>query len=310
MNELFSQFVIFLSIFLFGMFVMRQGLVNMQEHHASKWLEQLVDKPWKGLLVGTIVTSLLQSSSAVIIISVGLVAAKMIPFSGAVGVILGANIGTSVTLEILAVDFTFFIIPLLLIGVPLLFFQRRAFFCLGCVCFGLASIFIAMKGFESLAAPLSSLHTIYDALAMTKESHLLGISVGALVTAVIQSSTATTAVAMSFVNEHLFTLQTGVAIMLGANIGTCITVWLATIGGTIDMKRVAYAHIWVNIFGAVLFFPFIEVFSDWIAQTSSSPSQQLAHASLVYNAITSLVLLPFVNPFIRGIHWLYKGKKK
>ncbi|WP_096188349.1 Na/Pi symporter [Evansella halocellulosilytica] len=310
MNQIFSMFAIYIALFLFGMTVMKQGLFHIQGKRMKKFLYKAVDHPFKSFIVGVVITALLQSSSAVMIMTVGLVATGYLSFKHSIGIILGANIGTVVTLEVLAIDLSWIIAPALLIGVPLLMTRHPFMFSFGCFSFGFGSILVAMHGFETLAYPLSSLSTVYDWILSTNEHEVLAVSVGMILSGIIQSSSAVTAIAMSFMNENLFSLPAGIAIMLGANVGTCLTAWLASLGGSKESKLTAYAHIWLNIFGLLIFFPLIQVFSNFIELTTSSPAQQLAHATLIYNAFCSVIVLPFINQFTKFILWIHRFKEK
>lgn len=285
---------------------MRQGLIFLQGKKMSEWLHKAVDHPFKSMTIGIIVTAILQSSSAVMVMTVGLVAARLISFRHSIGIILGANIGTIVTLEILAFDLTWLIFPLLIIGVPLLLTKSHLLFSTGCFMFGFSSILIAMHGFETLTYPLSSLTVVYDWIVSTNEHNIVALTAGILISAIIQSSSAVTAIAMSFMNEEILFLPAGVSIMLGANLGTCVTAWLASIGGSKESKLTAYAHIWVNLIGITLFLPFINYFSSIIQLLSSVPSQQLAHGALIFNVICSLMFLPVINYFSKFVQWVHK----
>ncbi|MDG5786539.1 Na/Pi symporter [Evansella sp. AB-P1] len=306
MNHILSMFAIYIALFLFGMTVMRQGLLHIQGERMKKWLHNTINHPLKGFGVGIIVTAILQSSSAVMIITIGLVSAGFIYFRHSIGIILGANIGTVVTLEILAFDLTWLIFPFLILGVPLLFTKKQVLFCIGCFFFGFSCILIAMHGFETLAYPLSSLTIVYEWLLSTNEYNIVALSAGVILSAIIQSSSAVTAIAMSFMNENLLILTSSILIMLGANLGTCVTAWLASLGGSKEAKLTAYTHIWVNLIGIVLFLPFISLFSAVIEGLAISPSQQLAHAALAFNVISSTIFLPFINHFAVFVQWIHK----
>ncbi|WP_026689194.1 Na/Pi symporter [Alteribacter aurantiacus] len=308
MKELFSLFAIYIALFLFGMTVMRQGLFNLQRRRMTDLLLRFIDRPYKGLVIGALVTGLLQSSSAVMVMTVGLVATRVISFRHSIGIMLGANIGTCLTLEIVALDISWLVIPLLVIGLPLLMTRNHAFFCIGCFTFGLGSIFVAMHGFETLAYPLTSLTSVHDWLMSTDEKGTVALIIGVVMSGIIQSSSAVSAITMSFMNESILSLPTGIAIMLGANIGTCVTAWLASIGGSVESRLTAYAHIWINVLGVLLFFPFIHIFSDVIKLTADSPAMQLAHAATVFNILSSAVILPFTDRFARFLLWVHRVK--
>ncbi|GAE26967.1 sodium-dependent phosphate transporter [Halalkalibacter wakoensis JCM 9140] len=307
-KELVSLLAVFIALFLFGMVVMRAGLFHIGQASFKNILHRLTNSAWKGLIVGAIATAILQSSSAIIIMTVGLVATGLLAFRHSIGIILGANIGTTMTTELLALDLSMFIVPLLGIGLVSLFIPNKQTYSLGCLSFGLACIFIAMDGLETLAYPLSAIPAVHSFFDLTNEHQLVGIGIGTVLTAIIQSSTATTAIAMGFMTDHVLDLPAGIAIMLGANIGTCITAYLASIGSGRSAKLVAYANIWLNVFGVLLFIPLIGWLSTFASSLTPSPMMQLAHASLIFNVICSIILLPFVAYFAKFIEWLHTEK--
>lgn len=297
MNIIFSLFAVYIMIFLFGMLVMRIGLNSLSKDSIQRILVSMTNTPWKGLLVGTICTAIIQSSSAVMIITVGLVSAGIISFRQSIGIILGTNIGTTVTAEIITLDLDQLIIPFLLIGALLLFSKRLSIFCLGCILFGLGCMFVSMNGFEGLALPMAAISYIKAYILNTNESMWMGILGGTVMTAVIQSSSAMTGVVMGFMTQKLLTLPAGIAIVLGANIGTCITAYIASLKTSVEAKLVAYAHIWLNIFGVLLFYPLIHFLSSIVTDLTPIPDQQLAHASVIFNVITSILVLFLITPF-------------
>lgn len=305
MQQLFSLFAVYITIFLFGMTVMRTGLINLSQDRLKITLMKMTNTPFKGLIVGTVVTAILQSSSAVIVLTVGLVAASYLTFKQSIGIILGTNIGTSFTAEIIAFNITSAVLPLLIIGVLLLMMKKHVAYCIGCVSFGLGCIFVAMQGLEKLALPISSIPTAHNFLQLTNENNLIAVGVGTILAALIQSSTATTAIAMGFMSDQVLALPAGIGIILGANIGTCFTAFLASVGSARSAKLVAFAHIWLNIIGVLVFFPFI----GWLGSISESlttiPNLQLAHAGTIFNIISSLVVLPFVGLFTKFVTKLH-----
>ena len=295
MIQLITLFAVFISIFLYGMTIMRIGLYNMAHKRIETILFTLTNTPLKGMLVGTLVTACLQSSSAVMIMTIGLVSASYISFKQSIGIILGANIGTTLTAELIAINIYYAVPFLLIIGLSLMIFHNRVIFSIGIILFGLGCIFVAMNGFESLASAIATVPVIKSAIYFTNESNIIGIAIGTLLTAIIQSSTATTGIVMGFLNQGLMALPAGTAIILGANIGTCITAFLASIGGKKEAKLTAYAHIWINLLGVLFFYPFIHPLSTFIFQTTTLPNAQLAHVSLVFNVLSSVIALPFTG---------------
>lgn len=307
MKHIFSMFAVFIALFLFGITVMRQGLFHLQGDKVKKFLYHSVNHPIKGVIVGTIVTAILQSSTAVTVIVVGLVSVGYLTFRNSIGIILGANIGTVITLEIIAFDLTWLIFPLFIVSVPLLFTNKQILFSIGCFLFGFSIIIISIDGFSMLAYPLSSITSVYNWLIATNEFRVLAVIVGVILSIIIQSSTAVTAIAMSFLNESVLTLPTSISIMLGANIGTCMTALLASFAGNKESRLAAFAHIWINVIGVIAFIPIINIFSKFIQYTASIPSLQLAHAALIFNVVSTLMILPFVDLFANFIQKVHGG---
>lgn len=306
-QELFSLFAVFIAMFLFGMMIMRTGLENLSKNKLESWLTSLTATPLLALLTGTVVTAVLQSSSAVTVMTIGLVATRYITFYQSIGIILGANIGTCITLEIIAFRIEAIIIPLFILSVLLIIIPKHISFCLGIISFGLACIFTAMQGLERLAEPLTSFSFANTFFDLANESSFIGIIAGIIMAMIIQSSTATTAIAMGFVSEGSLTLTASIAVMLGSNIGTCFTAFLAAIGTKRETKLVAYAHIWLNVIGVTLAFPLIGYLAQLSEMLAASATLQVAHASLIFNVATSLIMLPFVKPFSRFIQFVHRG---
>jgi len=308
-KEFLSLLIVFIALFLFGIYILRSGLLQVGTTKIKTILLKTTDSPFKGLIVGILITMLFQSSSVVTVLLVGLVAASLMKFTHSIGVILGANIGSCFTLELIAFNVTDFALPLIAIGFICLLFTRSSLYIIGCVTFGIGCIFLSMNGLETLAEPLRTLPVTEYFFQWTNDHYLAGISVGAIVTTIIQSSTATIGIAMSFIEGLSLTSESGVAIMLGANIGTCFTAYIASIGAGKTARLVAHAHIWLNLLGAVLFYPFIEFLAHFSSLLSESPSVQLAHASTIYNVVCSLLVLPFAGSFARFVQFLARLEK-
>ncbi|RQW19973.1 Na/Pi cotransporter family protein [Bacillus sp. C1-1] len=308
-KEFLSLLIVFIALFLFGIYILRSGLLQVGTSTVKAILIKTTNSPLKGLIVGILITMLFQSSSVVTVLLVGLVAAGFIQFRHSTGVILGANIGSCFTLELIAFNVTDLAVPLLVIGFLCLLLSHSSFYVIGCVLFGVGCIFLSMNGLEGLAEPLRTLPLTEHFFMWTNDHYVAGISVGAIMTTIIQSSTATIGIAMSFIEGMSLTSESGVAIMLGANIGTCFTAYIASIGAGKTARLVAHAHIWLNLLGAILFYPFIDFLAHFSSLLSDSLSVQLAHASTIYNIICSLLVLPFANRFARFVQFFARSKK-
>jgi phosphate:Na+ symporter len=301
-------FFLLIGIFVLGMTVLRSGLFQLSGESLRRMLERVTSSPIKAMLASIFVTAALHSSSAVMVITIGLISAGMLSFPKSIGIILGTNIGTTFTTEIITFDMNQFLAPMAVIGAVFMLFPNRKLRSSGLVLFGMSSVFIAIQGFEFLSDPLTSLAAVKKILLMLNGSHFLSVMFGMVFTALIQSSTAMTGITMGFLSGGILNLDSGIAIMLGANIGTCITAFLASIGAGLESKLCAYAHIWLNVIGVAVFFPMI----DWLASlgpiAAKSPDVQLAHASLLFNVLSSLAVLPVAEKFGKWIIFIH-GKK-
>lgn len=301
-------FCIFIGLFIFGMTILRTGLFNLSADSLKKWLVKLTDRTWKGLLASIIITGALQSSSAVMVMTIGLISAGLLTFRQSIGIILGTNIGTTFTTEFITFQIDSLLVPMAILGALFIFLKNKNAKAFGLILLGMATVFAAMSGFKYLAKPLSSLPIIQQLIIDMNESYLLSVGVGAIITALIHSSSATTGIIMGFLSSQLLTIGAGIAVMLGANIGTCVTGYVASIGGGKEARLCAYAHIWLNLIGVIAFFPFISYLANMADYLAQEPAVQLAHISVLFNVISSLIVLPFANYFSTFVMKLH-GKK-
>ncbi|WP_083270785.1 Na/Pi symporter [Bacillus marinisedimentorum] len=297
MPEIVTFFAVFITIFLSGMAVLRTGLKQFAPGKIQTVMAAAVRTPVHGLAAGALITALVQSSSAVMVMAIGLIAAGHLSFRQSIGIILGTNIGTTFTAEMLLINIEKMVVPLLIIGAILLLSSKAGLFNFGTVIFGLGCILTAMQGFERLAPSLSAIPAVQDILLHAGDVSLVGVGLGTLLTAVIQSSSAATGIVMGFMNSSSISLQAAIAIVLGTNVGTCITAYLASLGSSREAKLTAYAHIWVNVLSVLLFLPFIKTLNEILPAIAANPDSQIAHLSVVINVVTSAVVLPFAGPF-------------
>lgn len=299
-------FILCIGIFILGMNIIRIGLFNLSADKLKNWLIKLTSTPFKGMLTGTFITALLQSSTAVMVIMIGLISAKIMTFPQAIGIILGTNIGTTFKTELITFHIDQAIVPLAISGTLCLFLKNRKARSVGMLLFGIAAVFTAMKGFERLADPLTSVSFVHKGLLSLNQSKTLSLLLGAGLTVIIQSSTAMTGIAMGFLAAGLLRIDSAIAIVLGANIGTCITAVIASIGAGQEAKLAAYTHVWLNVFGVLLFLPLIPLLTYLAPFLSSAKDVQLAHISVIFNVVTSLVVLPFAKQFGEMILFIHK----
>ncbi|MDB5083858.1 MAG: Na/Pi-cotransporter II-like protein [Bacilli bacterium] len=292
------QFFLGMAGIIGGMFLLRTGLEQVAIGRLAAVIRQCVKTPTRGLLTGGVITALLHSSAAVTLITMGLVSAGSMTFENSIGVILGANIGTCITTQLLSFQLDPLIIPLLIAGILLYLVSspHSLWRAASWVVIGFGILILSLKWISGALAPLSSQSWFLHLLSLSAAGPLAGFVIGMLLTALLTSSTATTTLAIALTSQHLLSLESGIAIVIGSNVGTCITAVLASLGGPLSSGRVALAHVLVNTAGAVVFLPLLTPFAALVRLLSADPGVQTATSHTLFNAISSLLLLPFVNP--------------
>ncbi|QKG84950.1 Na/Pi cotransporter family protein [Kroppenstedtia pulmonis] len=297
MKEMVIPFATGLAIFLFGMQLLRYGLESLAANRLQMVLLQFTRTPVRGFWTGIFTTAFLQSSSAVMVIIIGFVNSGILSFTRSVGIILGSNIGSTVTTEILALKVEDFGFPLLLAGGALFTAPWRRLSNIGLVIGGFGCIFLGMEAMQWVAEPLKTRGWITWLLQSSSNHVMTGLLVGTLLTALIQSSGAVIVITMGFFASGLIPLAFSIAIVLGSNVGTCMTGFLAAIGSNRAAKQVALAHLILNLGGIFLFLPFINHLTVLAPLLSPHPAVQIAHIQTLYNVICSLLVLPFSRSF-------------
>lgn len=285
-----------LALFLYGMQMMSTGLEAAAGNRMKSILEKLTSNRIKGVLVGAAITAVIQSSSATTVMVVGFVNSGLMTLKQAVWVIMGANIGTTITGQLIALDIGA-IAPLFAIaGVgTIMFIKSEKVHHISSIFAGLGILFMGMDMMGAAMSPLKESEAFIS--LMTKfDNPLLGILVGALFTAVIQSSSASVGILQALASTGMIPLSSAVFVLFGQNIGTCITAVLASIGMKVNAKRTTVIHLLFNIIGTVLFtvICLVTPYVTWIeAMTPGDPVAQIANAHTVFNIVTTLLLLPF-----------------
>ena len=285
-----------LALFLYGMQMMSTGLEAAAGNRMKSILEKLTSNRIKGVLVGAAITAVIQSSSATTVMVVGFVNSGLMTLKQAVWVIMGANIGTTITGQLIALDIGA-IAPLFAIaGVgAIMFIKSEKVHHISSIFAGLGILFMGMDMMGAAMSPLKESEAFIS--LMTKfDNPLLGILVGALFTAVIQSSSASVGILQALASTGMIPLSSAVFVLFGQNIGTSITAVLASIGMKVNAKRTTVIHLLFNIIGTVLFtvICLVTPYVTWIeAMTPGDPVAQIANAHTVFNIVTTLLLLPF-----------------
>lgn len=284
-----------------GMKIMRHGLQAFAGSHLRRLLIWITQTPSRGFLSGILLTALLQSSTALTVMSVSFVDAGLLSLENTLALILGSNIGTTVTTQLLAFplhQLAVILLPVSTIGYVWLR-SRFRFFALALS--GLSLLFCGIALLQSLLSPLAETPLIQNYLHSLGDHHLRGILAGTLLSALLHSSSATTGIVMLLLSEGWLTLPTAFCFVLGANIGTCFTAVAASLASSPPARKVAVFHVLLNVFGVLLFFPWIQPLSRFITWFDGNPARQVAHAHTIFNLASSLIVLPFLSLIVR---WL------
>lgn len=286
-----------LSLFLYGMKMMSDGLEVIAGSKLKPILKKLTSNKYVAVVVGMIVTALVQSSSATTVMLVSFVNSGIMSLEQTVYIIMGANIGTTFTTQLIALDFSKFAAIISMVGVIMIIFvKNKKSNNLGLFIAGMGILFLGMGIMSSSVEPLKAMPEFTN--FMTKFSNpLLGVLVGIGVTAIIQSSAASLGILQALSVTGAITLQNSFYLMLGADIGTCVTGVLASLGTNKDAKRTAMIHLLFNVIGMLVFLLIIQFvpFIPWVASLSSSVKTQIANANSIYKIVVTLILFPFGN---------------
>lgn len=284
-----------LALFLYGMNMMSNGLELAAGNKMKSILEKLTSNRILGVLVGALVTAVIQSSSATTVMVVGFVNSGLMSLTSAVWVIMGANIGTTITGQLIAINITALAPLIAFIGVAMIvFFKNKKMDAIGTVIGGLGILFIGMETMSKAMVPLRTMPE-FVGLISKFQNPLIGILVGALFTALIQSSSASVGILQALAKSGVMTLSSSIYVLFGQNIGTCITSVLASIGTSKNAKRTTIIHLSFNIIGTVIFvtisllFPFAHLIESI---TPSNVAAQIANVHTIFNVTTTLLLLP------------------
>lgn len=285
-----------LALFLYGMQMMSSGLEAAAGNKMKAILERLTSNRVKGVLVGAGITAVIQSSSATTVMLVGFVNSGLMALKQAVWVIMGANIGTTITGQLIALDIGA-IAPVFAIGgvAAIMFIKNEKVHHISSIFAGLGILFMGMDMMGSAMEPLQKSASFIQFMT-TFKNPLVGILIGAVFTAIIQSSSASVGILQALSATGMIPLSSAVYILFGQNIGTCITAVLASIGMKVNAKRTTVIHLMFNIFGSVLFtiICLVTPFVSWMeALSPGNPVSQIANVHTVFNVVTTLILLPF-----------------
>lgn len=303
-----------LGLFLFGIRTMGDGLENAAGAKLKRMLEVLTGNRFLAVLVGFVVTAIIQSSTATTVMVVGFVNAGMMSLAQAVGVIMGANIGTTVTSLLIALNFSSVAAASVLVGVILMLASKKTVVKnLGAIFTGFGLLFLGIDMMSDSMAPLRDSAGFMNFIVTVSESPLrplFGIILGIVMTAVLQSSSASVGVLQTLAMQGLVPLKFSVFVLFGQNIGTCLTALFSTVGAKKNSKRAAVIHLLFNLIGTGIFIliALLTPYVEWIEKLSPDPMAQIAISHIVFNIVSTVIMFPFAKVLVKLSCLLVPGK--
>lgn len=303
-----------LGLFLFGIRTMGDGLENAAGAKLKRMLEVLTGNRFLAVFVGFVVTAIIQSSTATTVMVVGFVNAGMMTLAQAVGVIMGANIGTTVTSLLIALNFSSVAAASVLVGVILMLASKKTLVKnLGSIFTGFGLLFLGIDLMSDSMAPLRESAGFMNFIVAVSDSPLrplFGILLGIVMTAVLQSSSASVGVLQTLAMQGLVPLKFSVFVLFGQNIGTCLTALFSTVGAKKNSKRAAVIHLLFNLLGTGMFIliALLTPYIEWIEKISSDPMAQIAISHIVFNVVSTVVLFPFAKLLVKLSCLIVPGK--
>ena len=287
----------------YGIKMMREGLQRSAGDQLKNILYQFTKNPYIGVLAGFLVTGFIQSSTAITVITVGLVSAGMLSLRQATGVIMGANIGSTVTAFIIGFSIDEYALLIISIGSFILFFfKNHKANSFGQIIFGLGALLYGLELITSGVIPLHSIDAYHELTVQLSMNPILGVLIGTITTAIVQSSAATIGILQGLYAESLINIESALPILFGDNIGTTLTAVIAAIGAPLAAKRSALVHVVFNLVGTIVFLFFLKPFTFLIisiqATMDLNPEMTIAFAHAIFNVINVLILLPFVGTLV------------
>jgi Na/Pi-cotransporter II-like protein len=304
-----------LGLFLFCIKYMGDGLQIAAGDRLKYILDKYTTSPFLGVLVGIFVTALIQSSSGTSVITIGLVGAGLLTLRQAIGIIMGANIGTTITTFIIGFNISAYALPILFIGAFCLFFVKiEKVNNVGRILFGFGGVFFSLTLMSGAMAPLKYLPAFKDVMVSLSGSPILGVFIGTTITVLVQASSATISILQNIYQEGLIPLKAALPVLFGDNIGTTITAIIAVIGSNTSAKRLAASHVMFNVIGTVIFLIFLTPFSMFVAKMEQilhlNPKMAIAFAHGSFNMMTTVLLFPFIGVLEYLVVKIIKDKKE
>ena len=312
-QEILFHFLGGLGLFLYSIKTMGDGLQQAAGDRLRYYIDKYTSNPFLGVLVGIVVTALIQSSTGVTVITVGLVSASLLTLRQAIGIIMGANIGTTVTSFIIGFKLGEYALPLIFLGTMFLFFTKnRTVNNIGRILFGVGGIFYALNLISAGMSPLKDLPQFKEYMVTLGQNPILGVVAGAVITVLIQASSATIGILQGLYAGGFLDLKGSLPVLFGDNIGTTLTVIIAAAGANVSAKRVAASHVTFNVLGTILCLillgPFTSMIEYFQALLHLSPEMTIAFSHGAFNVSNTIVQFPFIGALAYFVTKLIPGE--
>jgi len=298
-----------LAIFIYGMHLMSSSLKSLSLSRIKHFFQKATSNRFKSYLLGIGVTSLIQSSSATSVIVIGFLNVGLLTLTGAVPIIFGANVGTTITAQLIAFKLTK-IAPLFIVIGMLIFFISKKLKTknIGLMIFGFGLLFFGLDLMSGAVKPLAQDQQVLNLFIQFGKYPLLGILIGTIVTVMFQSSSTTIGMLIALTMAGLINFPTAFFILLGDNIGTCVTALIASVGGSFSAKRLAFAHLMFNIFGTLIALVMAPIYLTYMPMLTTDIVRQIANSHTIFNIFNSLVFLPLTPLFVKVMKKLVQGR--
>ena len=312
-QEIIFHFLGGLGLFLYSIKTMGDGLQQAAGDRLRYYIDKYTSNPFLGVLVGIVVTALIQSSTGVTVITVGLVSASLLTLRQAIGIIMGANIGATVTSFIIGFKLGEYALPLIFLGTMFLFFTKnRTVNNIGRILFGVGGIFYALNLISAGMSPLKDLPQFKEYMVTLGQNPILGVVAGAVITVLIQASSATIGILQGLYAGGFLDLKGSLPVLFGDNIGTTLTVIIAAAGANVSAKRVAATHVTFNVLGTILCLillgPFTSMIEYFQALLHLSPEMTIAFSHGAFNVSNTIVQFPFIGALAYFVTKLIPGE--
>jgi phosphate:Na+ symporter len=292
-----------LALLLYGIRLLSSGMEKLTGDQIQRWLDRVTSNRLKSAGFGALATAMIHSSGLLMVTMIGLINANLMTVEQSIGVMLGQEIGTTITAQIVAFDIGKLNLLFIVLGVVILeFVPDRNWKKYAEISLGIGLVFTAMGFMSGALKSLMEIAWIADGLVSMGQYPLIGVLAGLIITSITQSSTAVTSMTVAMGMSHTITIEGAVGIILGANIGSCITGFVASLRLSRVARQASLAQITINVFGVLLFLPFIPQYANLISHTSVDLARQIANAHTIFNVVVSIVLFPFV----KQIAWIAK----